>query len=206
MRLNRRELARAALDLVEEQGRHSLTMRQLADRVQRRPSSLYNHVSGRQAVIEEMRALIVEGIDVSPFESAPWPEALAAWGRSYLAAFSAYPNSIPLMATTMITDHSTLRMYESVIAALIRGGWAPGDAVAAMRTVEAFVLGSALDLVAPEGLLSVASLPADLAALHAGLSGEAGRRASAVAAFELGFGALIEGLRNRRSDVRDPSA
>ncbi|MBP6685339.1 MAG: TetR/AcrR family transcriptional regulator C-terminal domain-containing protein [Leucobacter sp.] len=205
MRLNRRILAHAALDLVEERGSQSLTMRQLADRVQRRPSSLYNHVSGRQAVIEEMRALIVEEIDVSLFETAPWPDALAAWGRSYLASFSAYPNSIPLLATTTITDHSTLRMYESVISALTRGGWAPGDAVAAMRTVEAFVLGSALDRVAPESLLSVESVPADLEALHAGLSGGAAKRGSAEAAFELGFEALIAGLRAKRSDFRDRS-
>ncbi|MEB4616118.1 TetR/AcrR family transcriptional regulator C-terminal domain-containing protein [Leucobacter sp. M11] len=197
MRLNRREIARAALELVEEHGSEALTMRQLAARVDRQPSSLYNHVSGRQAVIEEMRALIVESIDVTPFAEQPWPRALADWGRSYLASFARYPNSISLLATTTITDHSTLRMYEVVISALVRGGWTAGDAVAGMRAVEAYVLGSALDRVAPESLLSLEALPPGLPALREGLTGANARHASAAAGFELGYEILIAGMEAR---------
>ena len=43
------------------------------------------------------------------------------------------------------------------------------DAVAVMRTVEAHVLGSALDIEAPGDLLDQASVPAELAMVHAAL-------------------------------------
>ncbi|MBR7503249.1 TetR family transcriptional regulator, partial [Mycobacterium tuberculosis] len=79
MRLNRDRLVSAALDLVDVEGAEALSMRVLADRVDRQVSSLYNHVSGRDDLIEAMRARIVTGIDVSAFAESSglaWDEAI----------------------------------------------------------------------------------------------------------------------------------
>ncbi|WP_309081511.1 TetR/AcrR family transcriptional regulator C-terminal domain-containing protein [Zhihengliuella sp.] len=197
MHLSRPALVAAALELLDEQGEDALSMRNLAARVDRRVSSLYNHVSGRPQLVELIRAEIVASIDTSAFAAVPWDAALERWARSYAAAFGAHPACIRLLATTPIRDETTYRMYEQVVDGLVRGGWPPGEAVAAMRTVEAFVLGAALDLVAPPDLLTADALPADLPAIRRALAPGNAAASSAAAAFELGLTALLAGLRDR---------
>ncbi|MGO2648563.1 MAG: TetR/AcrR family transcriptional regulator C-terminal domain-containing protein, partial [Brevibacterium aurantiacum] len=180
----------------------ALSMRTLAARVDRQVSSLYNHVSGRTELIELMRARIVADIDVAAFASVgtsaraiPWERALEFWARSYLRAFAAHPNLIRLLATTEIRDLSTYEMYDAVIAGLRRGGWPESRTVAVMRTVEAHVLGSALDIIAPSDLIAQDSADVRFSEIRTALDPRFVETSSATAAFELGLNALIDGLR-----------
>lgn len=202
-RLTREQLVTVALHLVDREGVDALTMRTLAVRVDRRVSSLYNHVRNRADLIEALRARVVADIDTEPFADGarPWDDAIGAWAESYLRAFAAHPHLIPLLATTPIRDQSTLRMYETVVAALVRAGWPVRDAVAVMRTVEAHVLGSALDVVAPGDLLSPETVPEELPALRAALDPAHGDATGAARAFRLGFAALLRGLREEHARV-----
>lgn len=204
--LTKRDLIAAALRLVDEAGADGLTMRALAASVHRQVSSLYNHIRNRAELIEELRAVIVAEIDTGAFATEEWDAAVVAWSRSYLRAFSAHPNLIPLLATTPIRDESTLRMYETVVAALIEQGWPTSDAVAVMRTIEAHILGSALDIVAPDDLLSGESTPPDLPSLRRALDAENAESAGARRAFELGLRALMTGLRAEHARVNTASA
>lgn len=200
MRLNRERLVDVALDLVDEEGAEALSMRTLAARVDRQVSSLYNHVAGRAELIELMRARLVADIDVTPFAVGAengeilWDEALEFWARSYLKSFAAHPNLIRLLATTSIRDLSTYEMYDRVIAGLRRGGWPEGLTVAVMRTVEAHVLGSALDIVAPSDLITQDSADARFSEIRAALDPRFSDSSSAEAAFELGLRAILDGL------------
>ncbi|MGO2860136.1 MAG: TetR/AcrR family transcriptional regulator [Brevibacterium sp.] len=211
MRLNRERLVAAAFDLVDEEGAEALSMRTLAARVDRQVSSLYNHVAGRGELIEAMRARIVEGIDIVPFvdadgdaaggtgggEASSWDIALERWARSYLRAFAAHPNLIRLLATTSIRDRSTYAMYDSIVAGLERGGWPEGQVIAVIRTVEAHVLGSALDIVAPGDMLDQTSVDPHFSHVRSALDPRNATAYGATAAFELGLTALIDGLRLR---------
>lgn len=205
-RLTREQLISAALDLVDKNGADALSMRSLAARVDRQVSSLYNHVQSRADLIEAIRARIVAGIDMSFFADAPWDAAMTSWAESYLTAFAAHPNLIPLLATTPIRDASTLRMYEIVVGALRRARWPVRDAVAVMRTVEAHVLGSALDIVAPDDLLAQSSIPVELLALRAALDPALGDSAGAERAFRLGLAALLQGLRDAHRRATEAEA
>lgn len=202
MKLNRERLVSAALALLDDEGIEALSMRNLATRVDRQVSSLYNHVSGRSELVELIRARVVADIDVRAFTTEDesvsdwaWDDALEAWARSYLRAFAAHPNLIRLLATTEIRDDSTYAMYDAVVAGLRRGGWSDGRTVAVMRTVEAHVLGSALDIVAPEGLITQDSAGLRFPAVRVGLDARFAETSSAIAAFDLGLRALIDGLR-----------
>lgn len=199
MALTTRQIAVAALDLAETRGSEALTMRSLASKLNRRPSSLYNHIGGRDDLIERMRALIVEEIDSRPFGTEPWDSALISWAHSYLAAFATRPNCIRLLATTPVTDPSTLQMYDVVVEALGRAGWPDGEAIAVVRTVEAHVLGSALDFIAPHELAVPAVVPPELEHLHRNLDPAHASLATARFAFDLGIRALVEGLRRHQT-------
>jgi hypothetical protein len=86
-----------------------------------------------------------------------------------------------------------------VVSSLLAGGWPARDAVAVMRTVEAHVLGSALDIVAPGDLLAQASVPSELTALRSALDPEHADASGAERAFHLGLEALMHGLRARHA-------
>jgi AcrR family transcriptional regulator len=205
-RLTRDRLVTTALELVDDEGGEALSMRSLAARVDRQVSSLYNHVTSRDDLIEAIRARIVAAIDTAPFAELPWDTALEAWARSYLTAFAAHPNVIRLLSNTPIRDESTFDMYERVVAALLEAGWPVGDAIAVMRTVEAHVLGSALDIVAPGDLLSQSSVTPGHDAMHVALDPALGDAFGAAHAFELGLAALLVGLRQRHGSVISVSA
>jgi AcrR family transcriptional regulator len=193
------QLVDAAMELMASKGTDAISMRALAKRVDRQVSSLYNHIGSRDELIELIRARIVSGIDTSSFADEPWDSALERWARSYLAAFAAHPHLIRVLATTPIRDISTFEMYNVVIESLVGHGWPIRDAVAVMRTVEAHVLGTALDIVAPSDMLNQESVPTELATVRAALAPEHSVTMSAEAAFELGFEALMVGLRSRRA-------
>ncbi|WP_405218585.1 TetR/AcrR family transcriptional regulator C-terminal domain-containing protein [Agrococcus sp. Ld7] len=197
--MNRNRIVTAALDLVDEDGAEALSLRAVARRVDRQVSSLYNHISGRGELIELVRGRIVAEIDVSAFGRDRWDIALETWASSYLSAFAAHPNLVRLLATTPIRDASTFAMYDAVVSSLVSSGWPRHEAVAVMRTVEAHVLGSALDLVAPDDMLAQHAVPTELASIRTALDPAHAASYSADRAFQLGIEALLTGLRARRS-------
>ncbi|MCX4668871.1 TetR/AcrR family transcriptional regulator C-terminal domain-containing protein [Streptomyces sp. NBC_01381] len=197
-------IAREALALIDAEGADAFSLPRLAARLGVKTASLYNHLDGRAEVIEGVRRLVVEEMDVSAFDTLPWPDALAAWARSYRDAFARHPNSIDLLATTTISSPATLTMYEAVVTALARGGWPQERLVATLTSVESFLLGSALDLVAPPLMIDPAGhaprVPVLAAALESAVGGSKAGRADE--AFASGLDALIRGLVAQLAEVR----
>ncbi|MEU7581178.1 TetR/AcrR family transcriptional regulator C-terminal domain-containing protein [Streptomyces sp. NPDC041068] len=198
-------IAREALAMIDAEGANAFSLPRLARRLGVRTASLYNHLDGRAAVIERVRRLVVEEMDVSAFAELPWPDALAAWARSYRDAFARHPHAIDLLATTTISSPATLAMYEAVVEALARGGWPRERLVAVLTSVESFLLGSALDLAAPPLMIDPSAhaphVPILAAALRAAHAGDKAARADQ--AFEAGLDALIRGLVAQLAAVQD---
>lgn len=191
--LSREGIFAAALTLVDEDGSEALTVTRLAKRLGVQAASLYNHVSGREEIVEGVRDLVVAEMDVDALDGEPWQEALAVWARSYLAAFARHPNTAKLLSTTTIRSPATLAMYERAVALLERAGWPSDQVVTVFTAIESFAIGSALDLAAPSVMIDPSSqgLPLLSVAL------KDAPPARAMAAFELGLAALIRGLDER---------
>ena len=116
---------------------------------------------------------------------------LAAWARSYLAAFAEHPNTIRLLATTPVRAGALLRQYEAAVGCLLRAGWPDADVMHVITTVESYVLGSALDVAAPT------TAAPDYPLLNRVLSAAPPR-----AGFETGLSALLAGFAQRLDAVR----
>ena len=93
--LSRRGIATEALALVDEEGIEALTTRRLAKRLGVEGPSLYNHVKGRDDLLDEMTSLIDEQVDTSLLEHPDWRVGLVEFARSYRRAFAAHPHSSP---------------------------------------------------------------------------------------------------------------
>ncbi|GAA2625892.1 TetR/AcrR family transcriptional regulator C-terminal domain-containing protein [Paractinoplanes durhamensis] len=140
--LDQQTIYAAALELIDREGTFSLA--QLASHLGVRAPSLYTHVPNKEAIVEGVRHLVVAGIDHTPFALTPWPEALSAWARSYLAAFAAHPHAIRLPAAAPVRTGALLRQYEAAVGCLLRAGWPDHEVMHVITAVESYVLGAAL--------------------------------------------------------------
>ncbi|MEV4612682.1 TetR/AcrR family transcriptional regulator C-terminal domain-containing protein [Kitasatospora sp. NPDC049258] len=143
--LSREIIARAALELIDGSGAEGLTMRALADRLGVKAASLYNHLAGRDELLDALAELVNEEIDLTPLERADRWEGLAGYARGYRAVFLRHPNTIALLARRRVEAGRQLLTYDSLLAALGRAGLAPADAAEAAAALDYLVLGSALE-------------------------------------------------------------
>ncbi|WP_405853240.1 TetR/AcrR family transcriptional regulator C-terminal domain-containing protein [Streptomyces sp. NBC_00090] len=152
--LDRDRIATTALDIVDEQGEFSVP--QIAKRLGVQTASVYHHVDGRDGIVELLRERVAAGIDGDTLDETPWDAALTAWARSYRSAFAAHPRAIPLLTTSPVRAPKVLLQYEKAVGRLLDAGFALPDVMPVIIALENLVLGSALDLAAPEAMWELA--------------------------------------------------
>ena len=184
-------IASAAMDLVNTTG--GFTIPELARRLKVSPSSLYNHVSGREQIVELLRELAMSEV-VLPADDAerPWTDTVAEIMRSYRRSYARYPRLIPLLTTHAVNSSHAFTMYNALATTLSRAGFSDADTLRVITLMDCFVLGSALDLAAPvEPWESGAEVGPELAAALATGGPKPGR---ADDAFEFGLAVVLRGL------------
>ncbi|MDX3642842.1 TetR/AcrR family transcriptional regulator [Streptomyces sp. MB09-02B] len=151
--LDRERITTTALQLLDAQGEFSVP--QIARRLGVQTGSVYHHVDGRDGIVELLRERVTEGIDVSALDVRPWDAALAAWARSYRAAFAAHPRAIPLLMTSPVRAPRVLEQYERAVTLLLDAGFPLREVMPVLVALENVVLGSALDLAAPVAMWEI---------------------------------------------------
>ncbi|CQD23192.1 tetracycline repressor domain-containing protein [Mycolicibacterium conceptionense] len=142
-------IASAAMDLVNTTG--GFTIPELARRLKVSPSSLYNHVSGREQIVELLRERAMSEVALPDLDAdRPWADILADIMRSYRNSFARYPRLIPLLTAHAVNSSQALTMYNALAVTLHRAGFSPTDTLRIITLVDNYVLGSALDLTAPD--------------------------------------------------------
>lgn len=146
--LDRARIGRTALELVDETG--DFTVPEVARRLGVQTASVYHHVDGRAGVIELLREQVVDDLDTGTLDGRPWDIALDVWARSYRAAFAAHPRAIPMLMTSPVRASRVIEQYERVAGLLLDAGFAPETVMPIVTGLDNLVLGSALDMSAPE--------------------------------------------------------
>ena len=143
--LSRRGIAAEALALVDEEGIEALTTRRLAKRLGVEGPSLYNHVKGRDDLLDEMTELIDEHVDTSLLEHEDWRVGLVAFARSYRRAFAAHRNLVATISSRPVNTAVALNAYERIFETFARLGWDPHTASVVTAAIDFLVLGSAIE-------------------------------------------------------------
>ncbi|KUN87022.1 TetR/AcrR family transcriptional regulator [Streptomyces griseoruber] len=199
--LDRERITTTALQLVDEQGDFSVP--QIAKRLGAQTGSVYHHVDGRDGIVELLRERVAAAIDPGTLDATPWDRALESWARSYRAAFAAHPRAIPLLMTSPVRAPGVLEQYERAVTLLRDAGFAPAAVMPLIIALENLVLGSALDLAAPETMWELTEdtpTPRLAEALAAVPEGRADR------AFEVGLEALLNHARSHLTAGPPPAA
>lgn len=182
-------IATAAMDLVGTTG--GFTIPELARKLKVSPSSLYNHVSGREQIIEMLRDKAMSEVRL-PDLTGPWIGVVGDIARSYYRSYSRYPRLIPLMTAYPVGSHQAVAMYNALAVTLTGAGFNAEDTLRIITLIDSFVLGSALDAAAPaEPWGNGPDAGPELTAALATGSAKTDRPGDA---FEFGLAVLLRGL------------
>lgn len=208
--LSRERIVRAALALVDEGGPEALSMRRLGAVLGVEAMSLYKHVAGKDAILDGIRALLIEDFAARLPAGAvgDWRADLAAFARAYRAVGRDHPRAFPLLAQGPGRAYvAGAGVAEETIARLTAAGLDREAAILAQRTIVRFVLGAGLidraadDAPAPVGEAELAALAAERP-----LVGELMRSmddpATDDALFEFGLELLLDGIAVRFTTTR----
>ncbi|TLM70710.1 TetR/AcrR family transcriptional regulator C-terminal domain-containing protein [Pseudarthrobacter sp. NamB4] len=141
-------IVRAALFLVDSTGDFSTP--KVAKELGVSQAALYNHIDNREHIIELMRGLVFSERQHLDTESLPWDEALRTLAHEYRDCLVDHPRLVPLLVAQTVRDLGVMRIYEDMATVLAKAGLAPSAIVPAITTLDYLVLGSALELTAPE--------------------------------------------------------
>ncbi len=138
--LSRERVLRAAVQLADEGGIESLTMRELGRRLGVEAASLYNHVSGKDDVLDGMTDLAASEIDV-PGGDVGWKEAMRRRAVSARDVFTRHPWASSLIDSRERSGAAQLAYADSVLGTLLRAGFAPRAAANAFLVLDSFIYG-----------------------------------------------------------------
>ncbi len=133
-------MLRAALDLVDESGIDSLTMRELGQRLGVEAMSLYNHVENKDDILDGMIDLVVSEIDL-PSDDVGWREAMRRRAVSAREAFARHPWASALIDSRETSGPERLHYFDWVIGTLRRAGFSVELAVHAFSVMDSYVYG-----------------------------------------------------------------
>lgn len=191
----------ASIRLLETTGTFSIP--KLAKSLGVTPSSLYNHVSGREEIIELMRGELLERYPVEFDESGGpenWEALVLSTVRALRRTYSAVPALVPLLFWQTVSHPVAVASYERFATRFSEAGFADEDLIPLISMLDSFAYGAALDSKAPSEVWRLSDIPGDEGSQPSPL-----RRALALndaetraeRSFELGCEILIDGLRQR---------
>jgi AcrR family transcriptional regulator len=151
--LSRESIVAAALALIDVEGIDALSMRSLGRACGVEAMSLYRYVANKDELLDAVQSFIVEQMKL-PKRRRSWLEHIEAAARELRRVLSEHPKAIPLFVRPAATE-SALAALEQVWRVLNEAGFDENDALRAVQSVLAFVVGQALWQFGPDGMRHV---------------------------------------------------
>ncbi len=137
--LTRPEVVDAALRIADAEGLDALTMRRLASDLGIEAASLYHHLPGRDALLDELVSRV--RAQIVPPDPLPtdWRDLFEAIFVSYATALAAHPNLVSLAGRSVDSDPQV-----NGLEYLVQVGLSIDEAVALWQSIHALVIGFAV--------------------------------------------------------------
>ena len=142
--LNRERVLAAAVDLADRDGIEALTIRRLADVLGVHPTSLYNHVASKDALLAGVVERLFDEADL-PAEDDAWEDWVRALAAELRDTARAHPGAFLALARVPATSSLPLQQTELALDAFRRGGFSVTAARDAVAGVSLALLGLALN-------------------------------------------------------------
>ncbi|NYJ07342.1 TetR/AcrR family transcriptional regulator C-terminal domain-containing protein [Petropleomorpha daqingensis] len=140
--MDREQVLRAAVALADEAGIESLSMRKLGQALGVEAMSLYNHVAGKEALLDGMVDLVFAEIDLPA--GSDWKKALRQRAISMREALTRHRWAVGLMESRTSPGATTLRQHDAVLGCLFAAGFSMELTAHAFAAIDSYVYGFAL--------------------------------------------------------------
>ena len=140
----------AAVQIVDASGADALSMRKLAQALDREVMTLYRYARNKAALLDGVVGLVLSDLEIDP-QAEDWRLALRKLARDFRQLALDHPHVVPLMVTRpLITPlglrpAGTLRPVEDFLQLLVNVGFTPTDALESYRLFFGFLHGHVLD-------------------------------------------------------------
>ncbi len=135
---------RAALAIADAEGLDALSMRRIGQELGVEAMSLYNHVDGKDEILDGIVQLVFEEIAL-PAPDDEWKEAMRRRATSAREVLLRHPWALGMLeARTRNSSPRRLRYYDSVLGALRGAGFNDEMAMRAFAVLDAYIYGSIL--------------------------------------------------------------
>src|SRR5215213_1798412 len=138
--LSRERILAAALDLADENGIESLTMRKLGETLGFEAMSLYNHVANKDDLLDGMIDLVLAETE-TPSTDEDWDAAVRASALSVHHALGRHPWACNLLMAPGRVRPARLRYMDSLLGRLREAGFSADTTYHAYHVLDAHIFG-----------------------------------------------------------------
>lgn len=141
--LTREQILEAALAVIDRDGLEGLNMRKLGAEVGVEAMSLYNHVSGKEDVLDGVVALLWHEVESRTEPDGSWQQQARTLAGAIRDTAHAHPHGYPLVLTRGVLPTEVIRLGGHLLASLREAGF--GElAPRAMLTIASHATSQAL--------------------------------------------------------------
>ncbi len=138
--LTREKVMTAALRMADKGGIEALSMRNLAQALKVEAMSLYNHVPGKEQILDGLVELVVREIELPP-NGPDWKAAMRQRAHSAHVVLTRHPWATMLFVSRMNIGPNMLRYVDATIGCLRQAGFSYPLADHAWSALDAFIYG-----------------------------------------------------------------
>ena len=146
--LSRERVVQAALDVADAEGVEAVTMRRLAETLHVHPTSLYNHLPTKEAILDGMADALIGEADI-PSSFAGWEDWIRAMATGLRKVARTHPGAFLVLAQRAASGPFASAVSEAALDAFRRVGFRPAQAAEALSAVSLSLLGVALNECPP---------------------------------------------------------
>ncbi|MDX8031902.1 TetR family transcriptional regulator [Lentzea sp. BCCO 10_0856] len=141
--LSRDSIVAATLQVIDADGVGAVGMRSVARALGVDAKSLYNHVDGKDGLLDAVAEQLLGGL-VLPAATGDPRRDLHAIAGSFRTAALAHPQAAPLVLTRQLASLEGLAPVDAVLSVLLGAGASPEGAVHLLRMLLATLIGTLL--------------------------------------------------------------
>ena len=138
--LTRDRIVRAAIDFADEHGIEALSMRKLGTALGVEAMSLYNHVAGKDDILDSMVDYLFASIGPVA-EEGEWVDRARDAALAAKRAFTSHPWSVNLISSREGLSESSFALMDTLLGTLLDEGYSPKIAHHAWHAIASHVMG-----------------------------------------------------------------
>ena len=140
--LTREKVTAAAVEMIDRDGPDAFSLRRLAAELGIAAMSLYNHVPGKDALLDDVAEWLLGEVDFSGADTGTWQQRLRAHAAAFRAAALRHPKAFPLVLTRPTQSPAALNNIRCALASVSELDLAPRELVRVVRAFAAFIVGT----------------------------------------------------------------